>query len=40
VFISFLRSANGTVSAVSDPVAAQETGVTAIKSNHTILLLK
>jgi hypothetical protein len=30
LFISFLRSPTGTISTVSDPVAAQETGVTAI----------
>jgi hypothetical protein len=30
VFISFLRSASGKISAVSDPVAPQQTGVTTI----------
>jgi hypothetical protein len=37
VFISFLRSASGKVSTVSDPVAAQETGVVAINPAGTMV---
>lgn len=37
VFISFLRSANSTISTVSDPVAVQETGVNAINPAGTMI---